>query len=646
MKNAKKLTLVLSLAALAMSLSVAGVVAKAEESETTDYFKFIDGAAVRLVDDEMGEAIRFESQIGKDYYDNLVKNNSGKTVTLYSEVTDANDPSKSALEQSWVLVGTGAEEIEFNSSNMAKFYHAIEFEDVFGLGSANQSVINQANALELTAKMYIEVYDGTTTETITATNGVTEVTRSARAIANMAYDEANATEENSKGETDAERLEKYFGTRTEVEKGIYFEAGDTLTTVLSKDLDGFDLTTAEVYGYKNVLALEGELSTIAACGSTLGDQSTVGFTLFDQNNNILNVPAGGVMYVTKALKTEADLKVFDIEDTDDDYTTLVTKQITGYYVLANNIVNDPEVTANQHEGLAYNAKTFSGVAKKWSPKYNTSTTTGFAGTFDGQGYTMAFDVYKAGLFGYLQPASVVKNVGMDVTFTNTEASHSSVIAVMAPKSKDAANKCDLSDIYININDFRSALNSSYTGLFAYADSNSDYIEMTRVVMNLNGVVLNDSTVASGALYMQDTNNNSNTARLGSVFVISNTTMWMSMDENTSTTNRNLKTVARSDVNDPTYSQDKVGTEPNYDTTATLKYDMGESSIKAGTAVTERGVAATGAIHCQISVNRYNSLEEMNNNHNDATFSAFSSANGWDTSSGVPVWATFPTENNE
>lgn len=639
MKNTKKLALIASAAVLSLGFSMAGVVsANATEGQTatgTDYFVFHDGAAVRLVDDNVGEAIRFQATIGKDYYDGLAVDYADETVTLKSKVSDANNAER-YLTASWELYGENAIDMTFKAGKEADFYHTIQFEQLFQAENAEN--IKEACALDLKAEMWIEVTGGETTVTLNGVDAnkeytVTEVTRSAREIANEAYDTYADEASDKYDTTKAARVAKYFGTRTEV-SDVYFEAGETLNVVFSKEVDEkFDVTTAEVYGYKDTVA--GELPTATTFAETLGSTAAVSFTMFDANNNVINVNAENAMYVTKALKTEADLAVFDIADDDDDYTTMAAKVITGYYVLANNIENETSVGANQHTGLEYNKAI--GVTGS-RPNYNTSTTTGFAGTFDGRGYTMALDVYQAGLFGFLQPGAAIKNVGMDVTFTNTAGTMSAVFAVQAPRSNNAANHVTLTDVYVNIDDFRSSLNSSHTGLFGYADK--AYIDMSRVLVNITGAVLNEDTIASGAIFMQDTNKGTNSARFSNVFVISNTPMWMSMSEYTGVA-REVRVASVTDVNGHTNAADD---DPNNN--GTLIYNMGSDAedwaYLAGTLLAERNAdVAQGNIYTYANgVKRYDSLETMSEKNNDATFSGFVSENGWDMSSGVLVWKTF------
>lgn len=342
MKKMNRLSLILIAAAMFSSMSVAGAMAlqvSAEESDSvsTNYFKFHNGAAVRLIDDSMGEAIRFQSTIGQEYYENLLETNEGKEITLVSKITDADNANRTPFVETWEL-----QDIVFNATTgLADFYHTIIFEDI--LNGGNEELIKLACALNLEAEMYIEVSDATTTSTLLPTNGVTSVVRSARAVANEAYElykDKTEVDTNS-GLTKAQRLEKYFGTRTEVTEDIYFEEGDTLKPVVAAGVaDNFDFASAQVYGYKD--AARGALPTAETFADTLGSKAAVNLTLIDKNNNILNVNAENAMYVTKALKTEADLAVFDIVDDDGDATTQADMVINGYYVLANNIITTTE----------------------------------------------------------------------------------------------------------------------------------------------------------------------------------------------------------------------------------------------------------------------------------------------------------------
>lgn len=100
-------------------------------------------------------------------------------------------------------------------------------------------------------------------------------------------------------------------------------------------------------------------------------------------------------YVTSALRTAEDLKIFDLD--------IANKIIDGYFVLANDILYDEEFV-NEHKF------------------YNTDYAVdcgGFKGVFDGLGHKMSFNSGKFGLFARLLGGAVVKNVAMYNIVVNT-----------------------------------------------------------------------------------------------------------------------------------------------------------------------------------------------------------------------------------
>lgn len=309
----------------------------------------------------------------------------------------------------------------------------------------------------------------------------------------------------------------------------------------------------------------------------------------------------------KVIRTEQDLKVFDIADNDDDYATESGKQITGYFVLANDIENDPDYdSSNMHTGLQYN-KAIGATGRK--PKWLSATATGFGGTFDGQGYTMAFDVYQAGLFGMLLNGALIKNVGMEVNMTCDTATMSTVLAVMAPNtaiSDDPTTSVIVDNVHVKIDDFRSAVNSRYTaGLIYYRTGGT---KVWNTVIELGNVVCGNDIVASGALFAMDDRKENQQAFTDNVVVISNTPMFMAMDENITNYNRNLKYVAYTDVTLTDVEQDA---NTIIDERYTLGVPVGTFTV--GHTIMYRGktVASDGDnennLYCVEGASRYNSL---------------------------------------
>ena len=309
----------------------------------------------------------------------------------------------------------------------------------------------------------------------------------------------------------------------------------------------------------------------------------------------------------KVIRTEQDLKVFDIADNDDNYATESGKQLTGYFVLANDIENDPEYdSSNMHTGLQYN-KALGATGRK--PKWLSATSTGFGGTFDGQGHTMAFDVYQAGLFGMLLNGASIKNVGLEVNMTCDTATMSTVLAVMAPNtaiSDDPTTSVIVDNVHVKIDDFRSAVNSRYTaGLIYYRTGGT---KVWNTVIELGNVVCGDDAFASGALFAMDERKENQTSYTDNVVVISNSPMFMAMDENVANYNRNLKYVAYTDVTLTDVEQD---TTTIIDERYTLAVSV--SKLTVGQAIMYKGktVATDGDnennVYCVEGASRYNSL---------------------------------------
>ena len=338
----------------------------------------------------------------------------------------------------------------------------------------------------------------------------------------------------------------------------------------------------------------------------------------------------------KVIRTERDLKVFDLTDDDGDYKTAVNKQITGYFILANDIENDPGFdSSNLHTGLIYNKAI--GQSGR-DPNWLSYTETGFAGTFDGQGYTMGFDVYQGGLFGMFLNGAVVKNVGLEVNMTNTTNTMSTVLAVQAPNTK-VADDVVIENVYVKVDDFRGSLNSSSTAGLIYYRTFGVCVRDT--VIELGNVVCDENTYASGALFAQDERKEQQSNYISNVLVISNVPMFMGMDENTTAYNRNHKTVACTDV---------VKTNAETDNTTTIldeRYVLGVSLGKCSTgqAIMASGKSVAtdgdnqGNLYQVLGASRYNDIETAVNANK-------TQIGKWTISSDGIVWSEQKTEAEE
>ena len=311
----------------------------------------------------------------------------------------------------------------------------------------------------------------------------------------------------------------------------------------------------------------------------------------------------------KVIRTEADLKVFDIVDDDDKRTTQAKTTIEGYFVLANDIENDPNVGANQHLGMAHNKDDMSSSTYKPSWLGSSAVAVGFKGTFDGQGYSIATDVYQAGIFGVLQSGTVIKNVKIIPTFTNIQKTMSTVIAMQAPwaaVSDASANTVVLDNVCVEITDFRTALDSSYTSGLVYYRSNG--LKVYNSILKIDNVSCNENTVASGALFAQDERKEAQANYIQNVVVISNNPMFMAMDENVAKYYRNNKTVASTDVVDTgeTDNSSTVLDERYALKTAIGKCQAGQTVMTKNKEVAEDGDNLNNLYRVENAF-RYNSL---------------------------------------
>lgn len=386
--------------------------------------------------------------------------------------------------------------------------------------------------------------------------------------------------------------------KTHAERIEFASADGTLPLT---DLFGEEVTLTEAWqDGKQITVSDNVLG-----GLTMSNDSVTKSTLLVYADNVgVQVDIDGY---GKIIRSEQDLKVFDIEDNDGDHTTETGKQITGYFVLVNDIENDPTYdSSNMHTGLQYN-KAIGETGRK--PKWLSSTSTGFGGTFDGQGHTLAFDVYQAGLFGMLLNGAMIKNVSLEVNMTCETATMSATLAAMAPNtaiSDEPKTSVIVDNVHVKIDDFRSVVNSKYTaGLIYYRTGGT---KVLNTVVELGNVVCGTDAVASGALFAMDERKENQTAYINNVVVVSNTAMFMAMDENITQYTRNLKYVAFTDVQ-------ATGVEQDASTIVDERYTLGVAvgKLAVGQAIMYKGktVASDGDntnnVYCVEGASRYNSL---------------------------------------
>lgn len=207
-------------------------------------------------------------------------------------------------------------------------------------------------------------------------------------------------------------------------------------------MDG-DLPLQEIFG-KEVTLLsafdEHERALTVKDNKVLGlETSATGAT--ETVISLYSEDAGWIVPVrayTKVIKTVDDLTVFDFSE---DVIDEGVKTLTGYYILANNI-GTPETpyVGNEHLGL----KRKNGD----NPLYNSSSY-GFAGILDGNGYSIYQSATRLGLFGALTGGATIKNLALH-TFAKAETLTSGLALALA----EDMQKTNVQDCYFALTDER------------------------------------------------------------------------------------------------------------------------------------------------------------------------------------------------
>ena len=156
-------------------------------------------------------------------------------------------------------------------------------------------------------------------------------------------------------------------------------------------------------------------------------------------------------------------EIFNIDD--GDANTSTPRLVEGYYILGNDIVGTQTYSYKHADMLT-----------AWN-----DTTTGFKGTFDGNGHYVTLDIAtnhgdsKSGIFGQLQSGSVIKNVAfVDCTMDR------GVFLFSGVKNNGSAT---IENVYIN---FKATGSGTYGG--------SAWYQTTKIV--LNGVFIDNDTATS------------------------------------------------------------------------------------------------------------------------------------------------------
>ena len=337
-------------------------------STALDGFEMLQGASVRKNAEDPG--LRFSTTITKAAYDSLVATYPSAELRFYTLVDKAsNEDEGEEIE----ILGN----IAFSEEDNAYIYHAsVIFED---LTEADKTV---AYAMELEARSYVDVLDESGNVLAVYSAYGNDNVRSMRAVANAALLAGGYA-----NDTEKAIIEQYVGEAVRCETLDFCEAieGQTNAYLARGAYDSLTKGYSAVYyGAKKVgvISESGELTFLEGYEyfNELGDKVKLSF--FNDENDVYSAE---MQYVTKGIKTEADLSCLTLSG---------SEELTGFYALGNDLTT---------------------VTDTFNPQPNcaTTTTAGFAGVFEGNGYELTLHrLNKFGLFGVLSDDAVIRNLSL------------------------------------------------------------------------------------------------------------------------------------------------------------------------------------------------------------------------------------------
>ena len=363
---------------LAVTFVTHSVATKAESTDT-NYFKMQYGASIRMFDSTKddgewtdGNGIKFETIVGQDYYDNLVKNNTGATIEFGMLLTISDVADITTLTY------------DCNDSNKKIYPCRVAPTFTNGTFTYTQTIVDVPSSFystAITARGYAKITKDNDSTYVYAT--ANDNVRSMRGVAVVAYQ--NGCD-----------VENYLYDNV-AKSSTYVELADIAvndTVALPSGMAATDVK--EVYlGSKklNVSVTESGV-TVPTAGIAYGESYNVAFVGED------SVSIVTAKRVTKVIKTASDLTALSLT-----YSTANLPTLDGYFVLADNI--DASSYTHSHSGNQFNP--------------STSSDYGFKGVFDGQGYTIdGMTLNYNGLFLKVGSGATIKNVA----FINTKFNYS------------------------------------------------------------------------------------------------------------------------------------------------------------------------------------------------------------------------------
>ena len=394
----KNFLIVLAFIVMCMSFlfgSISLIDGKAENENNTivtSGFYMKDGAAVKVVENSAG--IRFTTYVEQKWYEDLLEQYEGYTATFHTLISNnvsdittlVPNPNASNISDKAI----DGEPI-FDDNGIFTYYGVINYSKL----TEEQLVV--ASRVKLSARAYVELSkEGSDSIIVFAQVG--DTTRSMRMV-------ANGLLINGDYDCDKKYLEAYLGTVYELENSNeYYETYDNSGVISTVGVKAgtYEAYVGTEYIGSVTLADNDNIALSNLEKVEVGEDCVL--SLFATDNSVYRVPFKSV---TKVINTASDLKnmvAYSTKTNETTYTNTGKATFTydGYFVLGGNIELGSEQIAciEPYTDISLN----NGVMPKKD---------GFAGTFDGCGYSIIGGSYAdGGLFGTVSEKGVIKNVAL------------------------------------------------------------------------------------------------------------------------------------------------------------------------------------------------------------------------------------------
>ena len=531
------------------------------------HFQMVDGAEVRLSTNSSG--IRFRTSVSKEWYELATKD--GATVKFYTVVNKYNN--EDADEWSDPIEAT--EIVDF-SGDVTEY----EFTGAIIYNNLPEEYLTAAYNLQLEAKAYAVISkEGVEDITVYADRTNADTARSVAEVADNLMRTDGAT-----ADLTSEKLAILDGFRIIEKANVYID----------KTNGTFDVTT---------VIKDAQILKVVMADSN--DTYVDGVYNFDDTITTAASLSEAIIYTNLGIiETDFNVCTKVIKDVSDWITVFnATGTINGYYYLGNDIKDHPTLAITK----------------------SISSANAFMGVFDGGGHTASFTVQrKQGIFAYLS-AATIKNVQFNLKFALSHPSNTSLCGDMSGLAGTIWNNVKISDMYLKIEDVKSA-----NGIFApLANDLAYHVSLTRTVIEMptadyyttNGI--DTSTISSLGNTIAGFDSTGTESDIwnwyikSEVFVISELPLARNVKVNGYKTASAFKVYAKNAMTDT--NEDGEITSADIDTTNAITYIGQKKSL--------------GQVYS------YTSIDGLKAANYDWTKTTYSTSAYWDLTSGAPVFVT-------